>query len=30
MFLLAGGARSELDPFLAIKRNADERIFVYG
>jgi hypothetical protein len=30
MFLLAGGAESELDPFLAIQRNADERIFVYG
>ncbi len=30
MFLLAGGGESELDPFLAIQRNADERIFVYG
>jgi hypothetical protein len=30
MFLLVGGGESGLDPFLAVKRNADERIFVYG
>ena len=30
LFLLAGGGESGLDPFLAIKRNEDERIFVYG
>jgi hypothetical protein len=30
MFRLAGGEERTLDPFLAIKRQADERIFVYG